>query len=215
MYQRSGPTRYYVAVDLGQVMEYTAVAVVRRVAPAGWNPEREGIDRPEDGRYEVAHLKRYRPGTGFPQIVAETKELLAELPPGEKQTQLLVDATSAGPSVVALFRDAGMKPIAVTITAGFEWVEGDRYEHRVPKRDLVSALQALLQTGRLKVARELPAAALLQSEMLNFRASINLKADDDILAWRERETDDLGLAVALGCWYGETIVVRYLRVWAV
>ena len=70
--------------------------------------------------------------------------------------------------------------------------------YHVPKRDLVTTLQVLLQSGRLKVASDLKLAKVLVDEMLNFKVKINVKtAHDSYEAWREGIHDDLVLAVAL------------------
>ena len=74
--------------------------------------------------------------------------------------------------------------------------------YRVPKRDLVSAAQVLLQSGRLKIASGLPEAETLKRELLNFRVKIDPKtAHDSYDHWRENEHDDLVLATALACWF--------------
>jgi hypothetical protein len=52
---------------------------------------------------------------------------------------------------------AGLSPIAVTIHGGSA-VSRDEHGYRVPKRDLVSAVQVLLQNGRLRIAEGLPLA---------------------------------------------------------
>jgi hypothetical protein len=79
----------------------------------------------------------------------------------------------------------------------------------VPKRDLVAAVQVLLQNGRLKIAPELELAPVLKKELLNFRVKIDPKtAHDSYEHWREGDHDDLVLATALACWYSE-----YLRKW--
>ena len=71
----------------------------------------------------------------------------------------------------------------------------------VPKRDLVGCLQILLQSGRLKIARTLPHAETLKTEMLNFRVKINIAtAHDSYEAWREGDHDNLVLAAALAAW---------------
>jgi hypothetical protein len=61
----------------------------------------------------------------------------------------------------------------------------------------------LLQSGRLKIANAIPEARLLVQEMLAFRVKITANAYDAYGAWREGAHDDLVLAVALACWYGE------------
>lgn len=78
----------------------------------------------------------------------------------------------------------------------------------VPKKDLVGALQVLLTSGRLRI-EPVPGTSLakwapiLQREFENFRVKITAHANETYEAWREREHDDLVLAVALACWCGE------------
>jgi hypothetical protein len=67
----------------------------------------------------------------------------------------------------------------------------------------VSNLQVLFQAGRLRVAEGLPEARTLINELINFRVKITANAHDTYEAWREGTHDDLVLAVALACWYGE------------
>jgi hypothetical protein len=72
---------------------------------------------------------------------------------------------------------------------------------RVPKRDIVPALEVPFQTGELKVAEGLTLWPALKEELLNFRRKINLKtAHDSYEHWRESDHDDLVLATALACW---------------
>ena len=105
-----------------------------------------------------------------------------------------------------MLRGAELSPAAVTITGG-DTVSRDREDYRVPKRDLVSIVQVLLQSDRLKIARALAEAQTLTSELLAFKVSISLKGHDsygnDVGPWRENPHDDMVLAVALACWYGE------------
>lgn len=53
-----------------------------------------------------------------------------------------------------------MAPIGVTITAG-DAVVSDGRVHRVPKLILISQLQALLRSGRLKIQRDMADAQAL------------------------------------------------------
>jgi hypothetical protein len=73
----------------------------------------------------------------------------------------------------------------------------------VPKRDLVSTIQVLLQTKRLKIPTLLPEAHILLEEMTNFQVKISLAGHDSYGAWRGGTHDDLLLAVALACWAAE------------
>ena len=61
---------YFVGLDLGQVNDYSALAVLERT-------EQPSIDRP--GRhYSVRHLHRWALGTSYPAIVQSVAALLAK-----------------------------------------------------------------------------------------------------------------------------------------
>jgi hypothetical protein len=87
----------------------------------------------------------------------------------------------------------------VTITAGNE-ESHDGYYTKVPKRNLVGAVQVLLQSRRLKVASALADTPVLIGELQNFEVRITTAGNDVYGEWRENKHDDLVLAVALACW---------------
>jgi hypothetical protein len=72
----------------------------------------------------------------------------------------------------------------------------------VPKKELVSVLQSTLQGGRLTFAK-LPLRDLLIKEMHAFKAKITVAGNETFEAWRERDHDDLVLAVTIAAWAGE------------
>jgi hypothetical protein len=81
-------------------------------------------------------------------------------------------------------------------------VHAGHRQDQLPKRDLATTLQVLFQTERLKIAEGLPLAEVLMRELLAFRVKINLQTGHDSYgAWRERDHDDLVLAVALACYW--------------
>jgi hypothetical protein len=190
---------FILGLDLGQSQDYTALAILEQL-------EQEQAATVEGSRaakkiyhYHIRRLERTR-GTPYPQIVARIKEIMSKL----EGVSLVIDQTGVGAPVVDMFNQAALKPIGVLIHGG------DRVTHegstwRVPKRDLVGVLQVLLQNQRLKVAPG-PLSDTLAKEMLNFKVKIDpLTAHDSYSTWREAEHDDLVLAVALACWYGENI----------
>lgn len=203
---------YTIAVDLGQVNDYTALAVA----------ERSPVPSREVGSYDLIHLQRFPLGTpytalpdflwGIDQVVrSRWSRLAAErhrmaLPLADAPVELVVDQTGVGRPVVDLLRQAGFDPIAITITGGDTVIEVEQREFRVPKRNLAAAVQVLLQARRLRWASSLKEAATLKAELENFKAKISLAGHDSYGAgddWREGNHDDLVLAVALSCWYGE------------
>jgi hypothetical protein len=165
--------------------------------------------RPAHPPLYLRHLHRFELGTRYPDIIRQVKELLLSPPirPLLERSALLVDKTGVGAAVVDSFKQAGVNPLSVTIHGGSS-VTPDSSEatqgFRVPKRDLVAAVQTLLQSGRLKIAESLELAPTLKQELLNFRVKIDPKtAHDSYEHWRENQHDDLVLATALACWFRE------------
>jgi hypothetical protein len=97
-----------------------------------------------------------------------------------------------------MVRDARLpaRLLPVLITSGHTMSHPDGCTH-LPKKELASVLQVLLQTGRLKVARSLPLAGVLEKDLASFKSTVTTTGKDAVENWREREHDDLVLAVAL------------------
>lgn len=206
------PAEYLIGVDLGQAHDYTAICVLQR-------DTRRNTDRQpatSESVYQVRHLERLKLGTPYPQQVERVAQVLERVKhqqdfehtwprPKPGTPRLIVDQTGVGRPVVDMLRQAGMRGLyAVTITAG-DTPSRDGQDYRVPKRELVSVLQVLLQTDRLAVAAALPEAATLTKEMLAFKVTISNTGHDSYgNDWRENDHDDLVLAVALAAWAGET-----------
>jgi hypothetical protein len=161
--------------------------------------------RPAHPPLYLRHLHRFELGTRYPDIIQAVRKLLSSPPirPLLRHSVLLVDKTGVGAAVVDGFRQAGVNPWAITIHGGSS-VTWEHQGARVPKRDLVAAVQTLLQSSRLKIAEGLDLAPTLKKELLNFRVKIDPKtAHDSYEHWREGDHDDLVLATALACWYRE------------
>jgi hypothetical protein len=198
---------YFVGLDPGQAQDYSALTVVERSERLG--PVCFGRPLPADpevmprvGHYAVRHLKRWYLGTSYPQIVNEVAALLAR--PPLVGSQLAVDATGVGRAVVDLFRQARLPAslVSINITGGHQatWKAGG---WNVAKKHLAGVLQVLLQQGRLKVPK-LPERDALLMEIRAFRVKVSATTGNESFeAWRERDHDDLVLAVALPCWLAE------------
>jgi hypothetical protein len=162
--------------------------------------------RPPHPPLYLRHLERFELGTKYTEIVGSVKRLLLREPIRRRlrHTALLVDKTGVGAAVVDSFWQAGVQPLSITIHGGSAVTPEPLPGHgfRVPKRDLVSATQTLLQNERLKIAESLELAPTLKKELLNFRVKVDPKtAHDSYEHWREGDHDDLVLATALACWY--------------
>jgi len=207
----------------GRAVEYPGWAWQAGIEAAGWISPASLHDvalkngradnyhkgRPAGVPLSLRHLERLPLDTPYPRQVERVRALLSTPPLAGRPSALVVDATGVGVGVVDLFAAAGLNPIAVSIHGG-DKVANEQVRHgleilsrlRVPKRDLVGAVQVLLQNERLKIARRLPEAETLRRELQNFRVKIDPKtAHDSYSHWREKEHDDLVLATALAAWF--------------
>lgn len=207
---------FFIGVELGQVSDVTAIAVVQsltlpylrteRIRHDGWIDVRP-VYRAPDGTetrdhppvtFALRHLERFPVGSSYTDIRDRAVGLARSL----RGPSVVVDATGVGTAAVNLFRYSGLYVTTVTLIAGDQATQ-DGSDHRVPKKDIVSVTQVLLQAGRLKIARALPHAHLLARELLNFRSRVTSQSAESQLDWREGVNDDLVLALAIAAWQAE------------
>ena len=181
---------YVIGLDLGQAADPTGLAIIERT--------RHGSVQ----ELSVRHLERFPPGTSFATIATTLGEVIQK--GGLPTPPIVVDITAVGPNVLPVVRRESKQHwiVPVALTAGIKAEEVDG-TWRVPKRDLVTGLQLLLQERRLKVAPGLPEAEMLVRELTSFRATVSLTPDAEFADWRTNPGDDLVLAVVLACWWGE------------
>lgn len=185
--------QYALGLDLGQAHDPSALALLEQTRPA----------LPAEASYACRHLHRWQLGTPYPQIVKDVAAIAGRLP----YCTLAIDGTGCGRAVVDLFWQAALANVSIApvlITAGHAVSQDEFGYWHVAKTHLVSVVQVLLQSRRLKVAPALPLAQLAITELSNFKAKITTAANETFSGdWREGQHDDLCLAIALGAWAGE------------
>lgn len=194
------PANLFLGLDLGQSKDFTALALVERLADPPYQDAPEEAP-PTHRRYELRGLERCKLGTPYPAVVARVAELLRGAPL-RGRAYLVADATGVGRPVVDLLRQAGLRPVPVTIHGGAQLTRDPVTGYlNVPKRELISGAQVQLQAKRLKIATGLAEARTLVSELLSFEVKISDAGTDTYGAWREGAHDDLVFALALAVWY--------------
>lgn len=190
------PADFFVAgLDLGQAADYTALAV---------NHVTHQPDPILAGKWlrchGIRHLERWPLGTSYVDIATDVGNLCARLP----GITLAADKTGVGSAVMDVFRSQKLpcKLVPVLITGGHQTTQ-DGSEWHVPKKELVSSVQSALQQRRLGWA-DTPLTPVLRKEMETFRVKVTAATGNETFeAWRERDHDDLVLAVALAVWHAE------------
>ena len=196
------PSWFYLALDLGQAHDPSAIVLIERRMRNGQTPV-----------YLVRGALRLPLGMPYPEAVARVRKILEGSEVAGK-CSVVVDGTGVGAPVVDALRTAltGMRHgtpeiMAVTITAGEKATEGRSsfgiLRWNVPKRDLISGVQMLLERGDLRIAKELREAGPLVEELLDIRATTKATGRVRMGADGCGEHDDLAIALALACWRGQ------------
>lgn len=183
------------SLDLGQRRDPSALVAVQR----------KGGRR--DDAHLLNHIERWPLETPYLSIAEDLESLVAKVPPQFRPPVLLVDVTGVGLGVFEIIRERHrrgalpVKLVGVLIVSGRTVTEEEGGIFRVPKIELVSSLNAMLGTGRLRIARQLPLAKVLLREMQTFSVKITAANRETYEAWRERDHDDLVLAAAQAAWW--------------
>jgi hypothetical protein len=190
---------YTIGLDLGKLQDFSALCVVERTKP----PQSEAT-------YAVRYLRRWPLGTAYTAVADDVAELAYR--PELKLPRIAADSTGVGTAVMEMIGQAlrvkagdGCRAelCPVLIGSGHAVRRDDDLVWHVAKVQLVSVLQALLSSRRLKIANELPEAEMLVAELKAFSAKITLAGNETYEAWRERDHDDMVLAVAMALWLAE------------
>lgn len=204
---------YVHGLDLGQAQDFSALVIIEVLGTdarlpytsdcMGYpKPEFLPVEIPPILRFNFRHIERFPLGTKYQRICEIVADRMLHTP---RPKYLAVDQTGVGRPVLEML--GPLNPIGITITGGQEVTPGDwPNTWKVPKRDLVTALQVPAQQRTLRFAPKLEHAELLAKEMLNFRAKISTSGHDTYEAWREADHDDLVLAAAIGCWTAEQVL---------
>jgi hypothetical protein len=193
------PPRFTLGLDLGQRADYSALSLLET--------HNETPDHPNEVVSQCRYLKRYKLNTSYPAIAEDVRQLCQREPLINNKPTLCVDSTGVGIGVLDIFRQ--LKPainariVPIQIHGGFEVVQNGM-GFNVPKKELVSSIQAALQTDRLQVAKKLPDASLLVSELQNFRAEIS-DTGRDAFGARSGAHDDYVLSIAMAVWYAHRV----------
>jgi hypothetical protein len=183
--------QYFLGLDLGQRMDRSAVALVRRVEVVEGGFDWVHWMQPRVSRWDVEHLQRLRLGTSYTAVVAAVREMTRR-PELKGQCTVVADATGPGLPVVEMLRaaDLGAEVVPVMITGGATPHYGQGGV-AVPRRDLMVRLRGMLERGEVRIAAESREGGHLIEELANVR-------------WDGRgsrgEHDDLAFALALACW---------------
>jgi hypothetical protein len=180
---------HIIGVGLGQPGGGAALAVLLRTAP-------------KPATYAVVHLKRFSPDAAYHDVAAYVAEKSGRAP--LLGCRCVLDG-GLGPNITDVFRrergTASLFPVLPT-------TEKDVIDHpdgtcHAPGAFLASAVLAVMQQGRLKVAGSLRERQQLHAGLKLFGGRAGLLTRINAIVWNTSEDDPLVHAVALALWHGE------------
>ena len=218
------PINHYfaLALELGKASEGSAVALVERVEP----PVSPGpvVVPPVKSHFEVKGLSRFAAGTEPGQITDSLVKLLSSDPVAEElqRTRLktsdgfvrtvhthfcwVVDQTAVGKPIVDMVLEKLGGPNAYRVIFAGHHTETERDGvHYIPKQQLISEIEALLEQRRLKISDQHPLTPDLKNALLNYKERRSAPSASAIDPWREQAHDDLVFAVGLACRWLRTV----------
>lgn len=200
-------------LDLAAVRDYSALAVVERVAVAadgvqqvwvqpdlfepGWHEERTA----EVSHYLVRGLRRWPKGTPPGDVVTDVADLLED-PFTGRDMLLRYDKTGMGFGVQSIiderFRQGRFgqhRPVGIVLTGA-----GKSSRTSLTKTDMVSNLDRLFREGRLHISRGLEWGEQLRRELQAYMVKTTPSGREKFEAATESVHDDLVVALGLASW---------------
>jgi hypothetical protein len=192
---------FLVGLSVGQGAQPSGVAVVERLPLVCPGQSRS---------YACRYLRRWLPpDTAYPNMVSNLFEMFSD--PLLNRNDLVVEAGPGIKAVVAFLRKnrlpAWIRPVEIRASAEDTHVEGI---WRIAKASVIETTRQILQEDRLafddqmppEVLKSTPSTQTIYQALLTYPYN-KTPAANDAFASREGADDDLILAVALACWFGE------------
>jgi len=190
----------FIGADIGKSADPTAIIAVECYRPERLNPREPW---PEVS-HRIRWIERVPLGTDYPRVVDKIASIAeAAQANGYGNTTILLDATGVGrPVVDMLRRRTSIALRAITFTGAEKASRAGSYEWNVPKIDLVTALEVVMQTRRLECVPDCPLQQDLGAELSTFDFSISDRGHASYEA-ASGNHDDLVMALCLAVWWGE------------
>jgi hypothetical protein len=186
--------RYFLlGFDPAQIRDYAALSAVEVTS------DKQGL------LFKLCALER-RQRLSYPDLVAwvASARKIPEFNRDVTQApELVIDSTGIGIAVRDLLVKAGIRPIAVTTTAGNVQTRVDAHNFHVGKALLVGKFLSAFDAGRFQINPNLPAYPLFERELLAFKAEISARGNA-IFEAADGEHDDMISACALITWRADT-----------
>ena len=185
-----------ISLSLGTVAEPSGLVVVKPWS-ALFPPDGRDPNPAVGNQFDVRWIQRFPVGCPLPVILNRVSEIASDKRVS-RESIILLDISSVGTAPLRAFQSRGMYPAAIDLTsAGAEGFANDA--QHIPLRDALGAAQVVLQTARLRVAKDLDLAETLVSDLQAFDPK-PIARNADLRGGRNA---DLVFALAVALWWGD------------
>ena len=191
--------RYIIGIDLGQSYDYTVLSIL--IAKFNMDGKLE---------YDLVYLKRFALKKSYMAIIDEVIGIV-DLYDLKGNYAMAIDYTGVGHPVFDFFVAKGLHPLGITITGGTNVNRQTNNTVTVPKKDIVTYLQIVLQTRRLRIAHNLSLLDEMRKELLSFQFKIGSNAKGSFNASSGMH-DDIVMSLGVAIWTGEYHTKKKLKV---
>lgn len=187
--QFGNPVGFFIGLDLGMARDHSAI-VVNEKRVSVWSEEPFHI---------IRWSHRFKLGTKYGDVAREVASIMAQLPERPDKPKLFADSTGVGRPVCDQLREAGLKPVDVTLTGGanWSWLEG---RVSLPKALLASTLNVGFQNNSIVMAGAMRWREQITRELEAFRVTRSDAGNDQFNARTEADHDDFVVALGLAVW---------------
>jgi hypothetical protein len=154
------------------------------------------------GNVNVLNIERYR-HRDYADLADRVRDIMAV--PTMAGAILCTDRTGVGEAALSLLKERNLQAYGLSITAGTSYNIVDKYTINVSKQEIVFALVALFNTGKIAINTMSLEGAQARRELENY--VLKATANNNITYENAKDSihDDIASAIMMGVW-----LYRYL-----
>ena len=203
----TGHQNYWVAADLGQANDFTAVAVIKD----------EALPIVDDSKVivgprqrSIVYADRFR-GVSYVDVCDHLIRL-RNAPPFGGKSELVIDGTSIGRVVSDMLFDQSVPHMAIQMTGGQEWRRSGRYVN-ASKTLMIENLAVLFAAGELTFAHDLPLRSEIEEDLGSFTTQTTAAGNQIITQSRNASGHgDLGIGLIVAAFASQYLAPQNIKV---
>jgi hypothetical protein len=203
----TGFQNYWVAADLGQAHDFSAVCVIKDQALPTVDEGRVIVGPRER---TVVYADRFR-GISYVDVVDHLIRL-KNAPPFGGKSNLVIDGTSIGRVVSDMLHEQNVPHFAIQMTGGQEWSKKGRYVN-AGKTAMIETLAVMFAAGEIKFAHDCPLRAEIEADLASFTTQTTAAGNQIITQGRTgKGHGDLGISLIVGAFASQHLKPQRMEV---